>query len=220
MALPRLATREQLVAVLRKAGVRDERVLEAIRRVPREAFIPERLRPWACDNIALPIGDQQTISQPYVVACMIEALHLAGTEHVLEIGTGSGYGAAVAAEMAGDVVTIEILASLAKAAAPRLKELAPNVTVIQGDGSLGWPEFAPYDAIIITANSPTLPRPVLRQLTNHGRLVAPIGSLKEQQLVVVERSETRFTTRDLGPVRFVPLIGAGGFQLLDPARRN
>ena len=221
MALPRLLNSEQLVAVLRKEGIRDERVLLAISRVRREQFVPDALKPWAYDNIALPIGEGQTISQPFVVAAMIEALHLQGTEHVLEIGTGSGYGAAILAEVAGDVVTVEVRGQLARAAAERLRDCySDRVTVAVGDGSLGWPICAPYEAIVITASTPTVPRPILDQLTARGRLVAPIGSLKDQHLIVVERTDTRLRTRDLGPVRFVPLIGEGGFQILDPARRN
>lgn len=206
---------------LRKAGVRDEHVLAALSEVPRERFVSESLRSRAYENVALPIGEDQTISQPYVVAHMVQSLHLSGTEHVLEVGTGSGYGAAILAQIAADVVTVERHAELAATAALRLRKIGrANVLVVLGDGSLGWPELAPYDAIVVTASSPEVPEPLLNQLTTSGRLVVPVGSLSEQRLVMIQRTHGQFHSHDLGRVRFVPLIGAAGFRMVDPSRNN
>lgn len=213
--------RQHLLAQLRKEGVHDENVLAALNDVPRERFVPPSLRHRAYDNVALPIGEDQTISQPFVVAHMVQALKLDGTEHVLEIGTGSGYGAAVLARVAADVVTVERHAGLAAAAALLLREIGcNNVCVVTGDGSLGWPPRAPYDAIVVTASAPEVPEPLVGQLRARGRLVVPVGTLEEQHLVVIERTDTQLHSRDLGHVRFVPLIGAAGFRMLDPSRRN
>lgn len=214
--------KERLLAELRAGGISDSRVLAALAAVPRERFVPEGLSSRAYDNVALPIGQDQTISQPAVVAHMAEAASLQATDHVLEIGTGSGYGAAVLAQLARDVVTIEIRAELALAAARLLDELGcNNVHVVIGDGSLGWASLAPYDAIIITAAAPGLPPVLLEQLSpKGGRLVAPVGSLKEQHLVLAERHGDHIQSRTLGGVRFVPLLGAAGFQVPEIARRN
>ena len=213
--------REKLIAQLRKAGINDDRVLAALNRVPRERFVPESLQGRAYDNVALPIGEDQTISQPYVVAHMVQALRLVGNEHVLEVGTGSGYGAAILAQVAGYVVSIERNVELAATASVRLRQIGcTNVQVVLGDGSLGWPELAPYDAIVVTASSPEVPEPLLDQLADRGRLVVPVGSLTEQQLVMIDRTDRQLHSHDLGKVRFVPLIGAAGFRMLDPSRSN
>lgn len=216
------SSREQLIADLRTAGITDDHVLAAIGRVPRERFVPRDLQSRAYENVALPIGYEQTISQPAVVAHMAQAAKLRPTDHVLEVGTGSGYGAAVLAELARDVVTVEIRPPLAMEAGRRLQRLGyTNVQVVVGDGSLGWPALAPYDAIIITAATPGIPPVLLDQLSEHGgRLVAPIGSLKEQQLVLAERSGQDIQSHVLGGVRFVPLVGSAGFVAADPTRRN
>ena len=222
MRLPSLTPKEHLLAQLRREGIADERVIDALRRIPREVFIPPAFQGRAYENTALPIASRQTISQPYVVARMAEALRLTGTEHVLEVGTGSGYGAAVLAELALTVVTIEILDDLAEAAASRLANLGyTNVSVVVGDGSLGWPAAAPYHAISVTASSPQVPIALVKQLSPRGgRLVAPIGSLHQQELILIERFDQRVQRHSLGQVRFVPLLGAAGFQALDPARKN
>lgn len=211
-----------MLAALRSSGVADERVLAALASVPREGFVPEALRERAYDNVALPIAGDQTISQPIVVAQMAQAAQLQAFDHVLEIGTGSGYGAAVLAQLAHDVVTVEIRAELAEAAIHRLRELGyGNVDVVVGDGSLGWPALGPYHAIVVTAAAPGMPPVLLEQLSRDGgRLIAPIGSYREQRLVVAERRADQITCRSLGPVRFVPLLGAAGFHALDPSRRN
>jgi len=214
--------KERLLADLRSAGISDERVLTAVAEVPRDEFVPDELRDHAYDNVALPIGQEQTISQPTVVAHMCQAVHPGRRERVLEIGTGSGYGAAVLSRLAHDVVTVEIRSSLAKIASRRLHELGcDNVRVLVGDGSLGWAELAPYDAIVVTAASPKVPRELLRQLSEDGgRLVAPVGSLKEQQLVLTERHGDRVKSQKIGGVRFVPLRGVAGFSFVDRDRRN
>jgi protein-L-isoaspartate(D-aspartate) O-methyltransferase len=189
-------------------GVRDERVLAAMRRVPRELFVPERVRDSAYEDGALPIGGHQTISQPYVVAWMVDALALPDSARVLEVGTGSGYGAAVLAEIAHEVVTIERLAELAEMARAVLQSLHyDNVLVVVGDGSLGHPERAPYDGICVTAAAPVIPPTLLDQLADRGRLVMPVGDRSGQDLTVVERDGERLRQQTVGGVRFVPLIG-------------
>jgi protein-L-isoaspartate(D-aspartate) O-methyltransferase len=196
-------------------GVRSEKVLNAMRKVPRERFLPKGQGVWAYDDAPLPIGDGQTISQPYIVAYMTEALALDGGEKVLEIGTGSGYAAAVLAEIAADVYTIERIDGLAIMARTVLGDLGyQNVHVRQGDGTLGWPEHAPFDGIVVTAGGPYVPDTLKDQLKIGGRLVMPIGKgTWYQELVRVTRiTEAEFDTEDLVPVRFVPLIGEEGWD--------
>ncbi|HSU83800.1 MAG TPA: protein-L-isoaspartate(D-aspartate) O-methyltransferase [Thermoanaerobaculia bacterium] len=196
-------------------GVRDRRVLEALGTVPREAFLPERLAEFAYDDTPLPIGQEQTISQPYVVALMAEALELQPGDKVLEIGAGSGYAAAVLSRIAREVWTVERHESLAREARERMARLGyANVHVIHGDGTLGWPEHAPYDAIVVAAGGPEVPQALLDQLAPGGRLVIPIGpEPRTQSLVRVRRRPDGTHAReDLGGVRFVPLIGAQGWR--------
>ncbi len=195
-------------------GVRSEAVLSALRKVPRELFLPDRLREFAYDDAPLPIEAQQTISQPYIVALMTEALALKGGEKVLEIGTGSGYAAAVLAEIAGEVYTVERIEQLAHTAAVRLADLGyKSIQVRHGDGTLGWPEHAPYDAIIVAAGGPQIPDTLKRQLKVGGRLVIPVGAdQRAQELVRVTRSsDDKFKTEDIADVRFVPLVGQEGW---------
>lgn len=207
-----------LLTELRRQGIRDERVLGAIARVPRERFVPRSLREEAWRNVALPIGTGQTISQPFVVALMTEALALRGGERVLEIGTGSGYQAAILAELAesGQVVSIERHATLAATATEVLRSLGyDNVTIHVGDGTTGWPATAPYDRIIVTAAGPRVPPPLLAQLDPAGgRVVIPVGTADDQNLIVIERHGDDFEERPLGPVRFVPLIGRAGWAAI------
>jgi protein-L-isoaspartate(D-aspartate) O-methyltransferase len=202
---------EQQVA---SRGVGSILVLDAMRRVPRELFVPEHLRDLAYADGPLSIGEGQTISQPYIVALMVEALCLYGGEKVLEIGTGSGYAAAVLAEIAGQVYTIERIDQLAQKAKTVLEEVGyDNVQVIQGDGTLGWPHQAPYDAIVVTAGGPEVPESLKNQLKEGGRLVIPVGAdMYNQELLRVTRvSDSEFRSENLEYVRFVPLIGEEGW---------
>ena len=200
------AERMQLVDDLARE-IRDTRVLEALRKVPRERFVPEAERARAYEDSALPIGLDQTISQPFVVAFMSEALRLEGGEKVLEIGTGSGYQAAVLAELADEVYSIEILEPLARRAEAVLSELGcDNVHVRVGDGYRGWPEEAPFDAIMLTAAPDHVPQPLVEQLAVGGRMVLPVGAV-DQELRLIERTPAGLIERRLLPVRFVPMTG-------------
>jgi protein-L-isoaspartate(D-aspartate) O-methyltransferase len=195
-------------------GVRDPRVLEAMRRVPRDRFVPAARCADAWADRPVPIGRGQTISQPFMVALMSEALGLRGAERVLEVGTGSGYQAAVLAELAAEVYSVERIADLAAAAAGTLKELGcSNVTVVVGDGCRGLPEHAPFDAILVAAAAPSVPEALRDQLADGGILVVPIGeSAAVQVLTMVRRTGTRFTLEEGTGCRFVPLIGEGAFD--------
>ena len=195
-------------------GVRDELVLDAMRKVPRELFLPENLREFAYEDSPLPIAGEQTISQPYIVAFMAEALMLKGGEKVLEIGAGSGYAAAVLSEIAANVYTVERLGPLAEKAAATLAELGyDNVHVLHGDGTRGWPDHAPYDAIVVAAGGPQVPESLKEQLKIGGRLVIPVGAdQRSQELVRVTRiSADEYRSEDIADVRFVPLIGEEGW---------
>jgi len=195
-------------------GISDQAVVKAMREVPREEFVPAELRTQAYEDHPLPIAEGQTISQPYIVAYMIEALRLSPTDRVLEIGTGSGYSAAVLSRIVATVYTVERLGELAVSAGKRLKMLGyTNVVVHEGDGTLGWPEHAPYDAIVVTAGAPKVPQSLLQQLAPGGRLVIPVGaSAYFQMLVRVHRiDESDFRSEDLCGVLFVPLIGVDGW---------
>jgi protein-L-isoaspartate(D-aspartate) O-methyltransferase len=200
--------RERMVATqIAARDVRDARTLAALRKVPRHLFVPAPLVAQAYDDHPLPIGEGQTISQPYIVAFMTEALRLQGGEKVLEVGTGSGYQAAVLAEIAARVFTIEIVAPLAEQARQRLAELGyANVSVRSGDGYAGWPEEAPFDAIMITAAAPRIPEPLKAQLRDGGRMILPVGE-DYQELVLVTRKGDRFDQERVLPVRFVPMTG-------------
>jgi protein-L-isoaspartate(D-aspartate) O-methyltransferase len=197
---------------LRRRGIEDERVLAAMEAVPREAFVPESLRHRAYADSALPIGEEQTISQPWIVAAICQALELEGSELVLEVGTGSGYSAAVLARLAAHVVSIERHEALSRDAAAVLDSLeVRNVEVFVGDGSLGFPERAPFDAIAVHATAPAPPAALIDQLADGGRLVLPVSGEDADTLTLLRRSGNRVETADLGPCRFVPLIGEEGF---------
>lgn len=196
-------------------GVQDKRVLEAMSTVPREKFVHRYLRKLAYADSPLPIGSGQTISQPYIVALMTTALDLEPGDKVLEIGTGSGYAAAVLSLLCSRVITIECIHDLARRAKKTLSRLGyDNVDVIEGDGTLGWPEQAPYDAIVATAGGPHIPSTLKVQLAENGRLVMPVGDLEHyQSLMRLERvGDTEYRTDNLGEVRFVPLVGAEGWS--------
>jgi len=189
-------------------GVRDARVLEALRAVPRELFVPEAYRDMAYDDCALPIGEGQTISQPFVVAAMTAALGIDEGARVLEVGTGSGYQAAVLAGLGARVFTIEILEPLAERAAATLDMLGyTDVQIRIGDGYTGWPEAAPFDAILIAAATDHVPDPLVEQLAVGGRLVVPLGPKAEQELVRIRKTSSELLREPLFPVRFVPMTG-------------
>jgi len=205
---------------LMRRDIVDPRVLAAFGRVPRELFVPGELASQAYDDAPLPIGSGQTISQPYVVAITVQALQLRGHERVLEIGSGSGYAAAILGTLAHAVTTIERIAELAAAAAERLARLGfVNIEVQHGDGTLGWPAGAPYEAIAVAAGAPQPPPSLLSQLAVGGRLVLPHGSVEHQRLVrITRRGPDEIVEEDLGEVRFVPLVGAEGWP--ERERRN
>ncbi len=202
---------------IRSRGVRDERVLRAMEKIPRHLFIDEGLIDQAYNDNPLPIGEKQTISQPYIVALMTEALELKGREKVLELGTGSGYEAAILAELADRVFTVERLASLAQKARKLLESLNYyNVVIRVGDGTYGWREESPFDAIAVSAGSPSIPRMLVEQLAIGGRLVIPVGSRHSQSLIKLTRLSENLDDvkrEDLGGCRFVNLIGEHGWKV-------
>jgi protein-L-isoaspartate(D-aspartate) O-methyltransferase len=203
--------RERMIAdQLAARGIRDQRVLEAMRRVPRHAFVPEASRALAYADHALPIGSGQTISQPFMVAVMTEALLLKGTERVLEIGAGSGYQAAILAELAREVISIERRPELAETARTTLAALGyTNIRVIVGDGTVGYAPAAPFDCILVAAGAPRVPESLKQQLSaTGGRLIIPIGPAEQQRLVVIVRDENRFNESLREGCVFVPLVGA------------
>ena len=198
---------------LRARGIRDERVLAALGRLPREQFMPPDSRRLAYEDCALPIAEGQTISQPYMVALMSEALQLTGHERVLEIGTGSGYAAAVLGRLAASVISIERHPALAEQAAALLQSLGfANIAVRIGDGTRGWPSAAPYDAIVVTAGAPAVPASLTGQLAPGGRLVIPVGAAKQQMLVRITNQDGQLLREEITPCVFVPLIGAHGWR--------
>ena len=201
--------RHQLAA----RGIRDERLLEAMGKVPRHLFVPPEYVAEAYADAPLPIGGGQTISQPFMVAWMTELLALTGREKVLEVGTGSGYQAAILSLLADKVISIERSPGIAAEARKRLRRLGyGNVEVIEGDGSKGYPQEAPYDGIIVTAGAPDIPSPLTEQLADGGRLVIPVGRSGNQILVLAQRQGDKVKTRELGSCAFVPLVGRYGWR--------
>jgi protein-L-isoaspartate(D-aspartate) O-methyltransferase len=204
------AERQKMVEEqLKPRGIHDDRVLAALSKVPREEFVPENMRARSYSDSALSIGHDQTISQPFIVAYMTEQLRLQPTDRVLEIGTGSGYQAAVLAELAKDVYTIEIIEPLAKDASARLARLGySNAHAKIGDGFQGWPEVAPFDAIIVTCAPDKVPQPLTQQLKEGGRMIVPVGSgMMDQQLYLLEKKNGELAQRAILPVRFVSMAG-------------
>ncbi|MGH9817484.1 MAG: protein-L-isoaspartate(D-aspartate) O-methyltransferase [Candidatus Acidiferrales bacterium] len=198
---------------IRKRGITAPRLLDALRKVPRHEFVPEELRALSYEDSPLAIGEGQTISQPFMVAAMTDALGLAGHQRVLEIGTGSGYQAALLALLAREVHSIERSALLAEAARERLARLGyANVTVHRRDGTLGLPEFAPFEAILVTAAAPRIPQPLAEQLAEGGRMVIPVGEAQQQECLLVRKHEGRTTHQTLHYCRFVPLVGEHGWD--------
>ena len=196
---------------LKPRGIHDERVLAAMAKVPREEFVPENLRNKSYWDSALPIGHDQTISQPFIVALMTEELRPKPTDRVMEIGTGSGYQAAILGELVADVYSIEIIEPLAKNAESTLQRLGyKNVYVRAGDGYKGWPEHAPFDSIIVTCAPERVPQPLIDQLKEGGRMIIPVGAKFAQELYLLEKKNGRLEQSAVLPVRFVPMAGAAG----------
>ncbi|GIX48564.1 MAG: hypothetical protein KatS3mg131_2775 [Candidatus Tectimicrobiota bacterium] len=208
------AAREAMVRYqLQRRGITDARVLQAMREVPRHLFVPPEWRDEAYEDRPLPIGEDQTISQPYMVALMVQSLGLKGHERVLEVGTGSGYQAAVLSRLAAKVYTVEYFATLAERAREVLRRLGyDNVEVIVGDGSLGLPQYAPYDGIIVAAAAPRVPPPLKEQLADGGRLVIPVGDALAQDLLIITRHGETYQEERSVPCRFVPLLGQEGWD--------
>lgn len=197
---------------LRQRGIRDERILQTMAKVPRHEFVSPSFEPHAYEDQPVPIGESQTISQPYIVAAMLEALALAKDDRVLEIGTGSGYQTALLAELAGEIFSIERHASLAQTASTVLERLGySNVHLRVADGSLGWPEEGPFDAIVVSAAVPRVPTSLIEQLKDGGRLIAPVGTPDAQELLLIRRQRGELIMTRLDGCRFVPLVGEQGF---------
>ncbi|HVP70723.1 MAG TPA: protein-L-isoaspartate(D-aspartate) O-methyltransferase [Gemmatimonadaceae bacterium] len=204
--------RRRLVETLRAGGIRDANVLRAFELTPRHLFVPTGMRHRAYEDSALPIGNGQTISQPTTHARYLESLKLSGTERVLEIGTGSGYQTVLLAHLAAQVFSIERVGTLADHSPCRLREAGVrNVSLLSGDGTLGWRDYSPFDAILVTAGSPQVPVPLGEQLGEGGRMLIPLGGKDEQILTVVTKRGVGLERRDIGAVRFVPLVGAHGW---------
>ncbi len=205
--------RTRLVEGLRAKGIRDLAVLRAFAETPRHLFVPQALRHRAYEDAALPIGNGQTISQPFTQARYLETLALTGNERVLEIGTGSGYQTALLAALADQVFTIERVRGLAETAQAALKAAAVgNVSLLVGDGTLGWSAYAPYHAILVAAGGPEVPQPLVDQLTPRGRMIIPLGVKGAQTLTLVRRTASGIEVTALGDARFVPLVGEHGFD--------
>ena len=205
--------RRRLVETLQENGITDLAVLRAFEQTPRHLFVPSGVRHRAYEDSALPIGSGQTISQPTVHARYLQVLRLTGRESVLEIGTGSGYQTVLLSHLAARVFSIERVPELLERAREVIAACdVRNVSLMLGDGTLGWREHAPYNAILVSAGAPDVPRPLLEQLADGGRLIAPLGSMEEQMLVLVTRTGDRFERRDIAPVRFVPLWGTHGWS--------
>jgi protein-L-isoaspartate(D-aspartate) O-methyltransferase len=205
--------RLRLVEALREKGIRDLSVLRAFEMTPRHAFVPSGLRHRAYEDAPLPIGNGQTISQPWVHARYLELLHLTGKERVLEVGTGSGYQTVLLAHLVAQVFSIERIPALMQQARENIQRAAVNnVSVLLGDGTIGWREYAPYDAILVSAGAPSIPQPLLDQLAEGGRLLIPVGDRDEQKLILAERRNGQVEVRDGAPVRFVPLLGSHGWS--------
>ena len=206
--------RDHMIRLLRRRGIRDERVIAAMDAIPREQFIPEAFRTDTYGDHPISIGFGQTISQPWMTAFMTQVLELRGSERVLEIGTGCGYHTAVLAQTAASVVTIEYIPELAAVAEENLRRLGleKNVTFLSGDGSGGVPEHAPYDAILVAAGAPSTPQALLDQLGSDGRLVIPVGSLDDQELRLITRHGNAFQSETVSLCRFVPLRGSEGWD--------
>ena len=205
--------RRRLVEAIREKGINDLAVLRAFEMTPRHAFVPTGLRHKAYEDAPLPIGSGQTISQPSIHAKYLELLRLTGREKVLEVGTGSGYQTVLLAHLVAQVFSIERIGALVQQAKLNIQAAGvTNVSLLLGDGTVGWREYAPYDAILVSAASPAVPEPLKEQLAEGGRLLVPIGGKEEQELVMITRKGTEFIRETILPVRFVPLLGTHGWR--------
>lgn len=205
--------RQRLVETLADKGIHDLAVLRAFELTPRHQFVPTGIRHRAYEDSPLPIGNGQTISQPLIHARYLELLKLTGRERVLEVGTGSGYQTVLLSHLAEQVFSIERIPALFQQARDAIQRAgARNVSMLLGDGTVGWREYAPYDAILVSAGGPAIPQPLVDQLADGGRMLVPVGDKDEQKLVMVARHGAEIETRDLGPVRFVPLLGMHGWD--------
>ena len=205
--------RERLVETLREKGIRDLAVLRAFEMTPRHLFVPTGLRHRAYEDAPLPIGSGQTISQPWVHAKYLELLQLSGKERVLEIGTGSGYQTVLLAHLVAQVFSIERIPALFHAARENIEKAGVrNVSMLMGDGTVGWREYAPYDGVLVGAGAPAVPQPLIDQLAEGGRLLIPIGDREVQKLVLAQRKNGVIQMTDIAPVRFVPLLGSHGWS--------
>ncbi len=206
-------SRRRLVETLREKGITDLAVLRAVEQTPRHLFVPTGVRHRAYEDSALPIGNGQTISQPSIHARYLEILHLTGREKVLEVGTGSGYQTVLLAHLAAQVFSIERIAPLMQSARENIARAGVrNVSLLVGDGTLGWREYAPYDAILVSAGSPSVPQPLVDQLAEGGRMLIPLGGQDVQTLALLTRKQGTIVREDVLPVRFVPLLGQHGWQ--------
>ena len=205
--------RRRLVEQLQEQGIRDLAVLKAIDETPRHLFVPQAVRHRAYEDSALPIGNGQTISQPSIHARYLELLHLTGTEKVLEIGTGSGYQTVLLSHLAAQVFSIERVAPLLESARAIIQQVgAPNISLLLGDGTLGWRQYAPYDAILVSAAAPDVPQAYVEQLAEGGRLLIPLGDREEQLLYLMVKHGARLDRTEIAPVRFVPLVGKHSWE--------
>lgn len=205
--------RRRLVETLREKGITDLAVLRAFDMTPRHQFVPTGVRHRAYEDAPLPIGNGQTISQPYIHAWYLQLLKLTGRERVLEVGTGTGFQTVLLSQLAAQVFSIERIAALSQAARENVQRLgARNISLLVGDGTIGWREYAPYDAILVSAAGPTIPEPLIAQLADGGRMVVPVGGADDQMLWMVTREGDEVKRQEIGPVRFVPLVGRHGWE--------
>jgi protein-L-isoaspartate(D-aspartate) O-methyltransferase len=204
--------RDMVEGQLRSRGIHDSRVLQAMQQIPRHSFVPNELQTEAYGDHPLAIGEEQTISQPFIIALSLQALQLNGAESVLEVGTGSGYQTALLSLLAKQVYSVERHASLAENASAALASLGvQNVKIRVGDGSQGWSEYSPYDSILVSAAAPAIPRSLVEQLSQHARMVIPVGPPHAQELLLLQKTDNEIRTKTLDGCRFVPLIGSEGY---------
>ncbi|MBS4028463.1 MAG: protein-L-isoaspartate(D-aspartate) O-methyltransferase [Ignavibacteriales bacterium] len=204
--------KEEMISLFRSRGIKDESVLSVMKKIERQLFVDEAFVPRSYEDCALPISNSQTISQPYTVAVMTELLQIKKGDKILEIGTGSGYQAAILAELGARVFTIERFSDLLTKARLVFAKLGYNIASKTGDGTIGWSEFAPFDGIIVTAAAPEIPEPLLKQLANSGKLIIPVGDLNSQNIIIVTNDNGEFVEKKIEGFKFVPLVGKLGWK--------